>query len=54
MKTKLTELSVVCESCNTLKYAIYINNQNNNKCDICGKIKNKVMYIDKKTGRVKG
>jgi hypothetical protein len=53
-KTKLTELTVICESCNTLKYPLYIKNQDNDKCDICGNIKNKVMYIEKNTGRVKG
>jgi ribosomal protein S27E len=52
--TNLLNLSVICEGCNTIKYPIFIKNQNNDKCDVCGKIKNMVMYIEKTTGRLKG
>jgi ribosomal protein S27E len=54
IETKLTTLNVICEGCNTIKYPMFIKNQNNDKCDVCGKIKNTVMYIDKNTGRLKG
>jgi hypothetical protein len=54
LKTLLTDLFVICENCNTIKYPIFIKNQNNDKCDICGQVKNKVMYTEKNTGRVRG
>jgi len=53
IKTKLCELNVICENCNTIKYPIFINNQNKDICDICGQIKNKVLYIEKGIGQSK-
>ena len=50
IKTKLADLMVICEICNTIKYPLFTNNRNNDKCDICGRVKNKVMYIEKSTG----
>jgi ribosomal protein S27E len=53
IKTKLCELNVICENCNTIKYPMFIKNQANDKCDICGKINNKVIYIEKRIGDFK-
>jgi hypothetical protein len=46
IQTKLCELNVICESCNMLEHPIFIKNQNNDKCDLCGFVRNKVMYIE--------
>lgn len=50
VQVKGWKFKVICEGCNTLRYAIFLTNRDKHKCDICGRVYGKVRYETIKEG----